>query len=141
MHAGVQEGELAQAMLQRREVELDLGEGLGRGQEGHLGAAASRRQSPTTPAAARPASPSVKLISWILPSRQIASFSQSRERVDHRDADAVQAAGNLVGVLVEFSAGMQLGHDDLGRRDAFALVDAGRDAAAVVADGARSRRR
>ena len=36
------------------------------------------------------------------------------ERVDHGDADAVQAAGYLVGVLVELPAGMQLGHDDLG---------------------------
>ena len=45
----------------------------------------------------------------------------------------MQAAGHLVGVLVEFSARMQLGHDDLGRRHAFALVDVDRDAAAVVA--------
>ena len=63
------------------------------------------------------------------------------QRVDDRDADAVQAARDLVGILVEFSAGMQLGHDDLGRRDAFLVVDVGRDAAAVVGDGARSRRR
>ena len=56
-----------------------------------------------------------------------------RQRVDHRDADAVQAAGDLVGVLVELSAGVQLGHDDLGRRHALALVDVGRDAAAIVA--------
>ena len=63
----------------------------------------------------------------------------ARQRVDHRDADAVQAAGHLVGVLVEFPAGMQLGHDDLGRRHAFALVDVGRDAAAVVDARCRSR--
>ena len=60
------------------------------------------------------------------------------ERVDHRDADAVQAAGDLVGVLVELTAGVQLGHDDLGRRDAFALVDVGGDAAAVVGDRGRA---
>src|SRR5450759_3124633 len=47
-------------------------------------------------------------------------------------ADAVQPAGHLVGVLVEFSAGMQLGHDGLGRRNTFAGMDAGRNAAAVV---------
>ena len=47
----------------------------------------------------------------------------------------MQAAGHLVGILVEFSAGMELGHDDLGRRDAFLLVDVGRDAAAIVGDG------
>ena len=45
----------------------------------------------------------------------------------------MQSAGDLVGVLIEFPAGVQLGHDDLGRRHAFALVDVGRDAAAVVA--------
>ena len=36
--AGIQKRELAQAMLQRVVVEFDLGEGLGRGQEGDLGA-------------------------------------------------------------------------------------------------------
>ena len=72
----------------------------------------------------------------VAPDREL---EPGRQRVDDRDADAVQAAGHLVGVLVEFSAGMELGHDDLGRRDAFALVDVGRDAAAVVAHGAPSR--
>ena len=66
------------------------------------------------------------------------------ERVDHRDADAVQAAGDLVGIVVrrvlELTAGMELGHDDLGRGDAFLLVDPGRDAAAIVLDARPSRR-
>ena len=31
--AGIQEGEFAQPMLERREIEFDHGEGLGRGQE------------------------------------------------------------------------------------------------------------
>ena len=61
-----------------------------------------------------------------------------RQGVDHRNADAVQTAGDLVGILVEFPAGMELGHDDLGRRDAFFLVDVGRDAAAVVDHGRRA---
>ncbi len=48
--AGIQEGELADAMLERGEVELDLGEGLGARQESDLGAGllaralAARRQ-------------------------------------------------------------------------------------------------
>src|SRR5690606_24774874 len=54
------------------------------------------------------------------------------ERIDHRDADAVQAAGHLVAVVVELTAGVQLGHDDLRRRDALFLVDVDGDAAAVV---------
>ena len=45
----------------------------------------------------------------------------------------MQAARNLVGILVEFAAGMELGHDDFGRRNAFAVVDVDGNAAAVVA--------
>ena len=37
--AGIEEGELAQAMLQRREIIFDVGEGFGGGEERHLGAA------------------------------------------------------------------------------------------------------
>ena len=65
-----------------------------------------------------------------------AQDERRRERIDDGDPDAVQAAGDLVGILVEFSARVQLGHDDLGRGDALFVVDAGRNAAAVVADGA-----
>ena len=50
----------------------------------------------------------------------------------------MQAARDFVGVLVEFSAGVELGHDDLGGGHAFALVNVGRNAAAVVAHGARA---
>ena len=69
----------------------------------------------------------------VAPDREL---EPARQRVDDGDADAVQAAGHLVGVLVEFSAGMQLRHDDFGGRHAFALVHVGRNAAAVVAHGA-----
>ncbi len=55
-----------------------------------------------------------------------------RKGVDHRDADAVESARDLVGVLVELTPGMELGHDDLGRRPAFLAVEVHRDAAAVV---------
>ena len=64
-----------------------------------------------------------------------------RQRIDAGHADAVQTAGNLVGVLVELAAGMQHAHDDFGRGAlGFVLVvefDAGGDAAAVVGDGNR----
>ena len=111
---------------------------FGRRQEGHLGAAlavgvADDRQRRHRVAVAE----LHDVLLAVAPDRQL---EPARQRVDDRDADAVQAAGDLVGVLVEFSAGVQLGHDDLGRRDAFALVDVGRDAAAVVAHRARSRR-
>ena len=60
------------------------------------------------------------------------------QRVDDGDADAVQSAGDLVGILVEFSAGVQLGHDDFGRGNAFTLVNVDGNAAAVVAHGDRT---
>ena len=50
----------------------------------------------------------------------------------------MQSAGHLVGILVELSAGVQLGHDDLGRGNAFALVNVDGNAAAVVAHGDRA---
>jgi len=43
-HARIQEGQLAQPVLERREVEVGLGEDLRRGQEGHLRAALSLRR-------------------------------------------------------------------------------------------------
>jgi hypothetical protein len=45
----------------------------------------------------------------------------------------VQSAGNFVGVVVEFSAGMQLGENDFRRRLAFSMHFR-RDAAAIVGD-------
>ena len=57
------------------------------------------------------------------------------ERVDDGDADAMQAAGDLVGILVELAARMQLRHDDFGGGDAL-LMHVGRNAAAIVGDGA-----
>ena len=60
------------------------------------------------------------------------------ERVDDRDADAVQAAGDLVAAAVaELAAGVQDGEDDLGRGPLLLLEDADWDAAAVVDDGYR----
>ncbi len=56
------------------------------------------------------------------------------ERVDDRDADAVQAARDLVGVVVELSARVQVRHDDLERLALVLLVHPDRDAAAVVLD-------
>ena len=43
-----------------------------------------------------------------------AALEPARERVDDGHADAVQAAGDLVGVLVELAAGVQLREHDFG---------------------------
>ncbi len=65
-------------------------------------------------------------------------FQPVRQGVHNRHANAVQAAGNLVGVLVEFPARMELGHDHFGRRSALCGVHAHRDAAAIVGDFGRA---
>ncbi len=73
------------------------------------------------------------------PDGQVEPFA---ERIDDRNADAVETAGDLVGIVVrgvlELTAGVKLGHDDLGRRNAFLGMDAGRDAAAIILDGHRA---
>ena len=132
--AGIEERELTQPMLDGRPVEFDHGEGFGRRQECDLGPALlgvadrGQRRHRLTVAELHRVSPAVS------PDREL---EPARQGVDHRDTDAVQAAGHLVGILVEFSAGMQLGHDDLSGRYAFALVDVHRDTAAVVSHRAR----
>ncbi len=55
-----------------------------------------------------------------------------RQRVDHRDADAVQAAGDRVGVAVELAAGVQHGEHHLHGGTLLHRVHVDRDAAAVV---------
>ena len=57
------------------------------------------------------------------------------EGVDALRADAVQAAGHLVGALVELAAGVEIGEHQLERRDFFFRVHRDGDAAAVVFDG------
>lgn len=56
------------------------------------------------------------------------------QRVHAGDADAVQAARNLIGVMVEFAARMQDGQHDFDGRFALAFVDIDRNAAPVVLD-------
>ena len=65
-----------------------------------------------------------------------------RQRVHHRDADAVQAAGGLVDLGIELSARMQRRHDDFERRlVAEFRMRIDRNAAAVVGDRQRRRPR
>ena len=131
MDAGVEEGELAQAMLERRVVVFDHLEGFGRGEERHLGTAPALCLADHLERRYGIAMGELDQVLLVLapdPQLQLA-----RQRVDDGDANAVQTAGNLVGVLVELTAGMQLGHDDLGCRHAFTLVDVDRNAAAVIA--------
>ncbi len=138
-HARIEERELAQAVLDRRIVELDHGECFGRGRERDFRAAlrlaVDDRRRPDdlerrNHVAMRKAD---DVLQAVTPDAQ---NERRRQGVDHRNADPVQPARHLVGILVEFPAGVELGHDDLGRRHALLFVDAGRNAAPVVGDGA-----
>ena len=97
-------------------------------------------RSPDAPATASGASgsPSRKRMKCSSPARQMVMSSRLRERVDHRDADPVQPARHLVRDLVELTAGVELCHDDLGRRDLLLVVEVGGNAAAVVGDRHRA---
>jgi len=88
--AGIQERQLAQAMLQRREIELHHGEGFRRRQKRHFGAAlavgiADHRQRRHRRAVA-------ELDEMLLAVAPDAQLEPGRQRVDDGDADAMQAA-------------------------------------------------
>ncbi len=140
-HAGIEEGQLAQPVFQGREVEFDLGEGLARHHEGDFRAGTVRvvlDRRRTDDLERRLGLAVLEAHDMLVAAAPDAQFEPLRQRVDHRNADAVQTARDLVGVLVELTAGVELGHDDLGRRHALFLVDVDRNAATVVAHGDRT---
>ena len=134
-HARIQEREFPQPMLQGVVIVLDHRERIGRGQEGDfralpaLGIAHHRER--------RHGLAMAELHGVFLAVTENAQLEPARQGVDHRDADAVQAARDLVGILVEFPARMELGHDDLGGRDALPGVDVDGNAATVIGHGDR----
>ena len=132
-HAGVEERELAQALSERVEAELRRLEDLRVGLERDFRAALLRRAGDDKIGLRRPALVGLLVDLFVAPDLELEALGQ---RIDHRHADAVQAARDLVAVVVELAAGMEHGeHDFRGR--ATALVHVGRDAAAVVDDGDR----
>jgi hypothetical protein len=54
--------------------------------------------------------------------------------VYHRNAYAVEAAGDFIGLFVEFAPGVETGHDQFQGADALRGVDVYGDSAAVVLD-------
>ena len=137
----VQERQFAQAMLQRGVVELDLGEGFRARQERHAGTALVRHGWPHNlqRCLGIAVAETDEVLLAIAPNGEI---EPSRERVDNGNADAVQTTRHLVRIallalLVELSAGVELGHDDLGCGFTFTFVHAGRDSAAIIGHGAR----
>ena len=133
--AAVEVRQLAQPLGQDLEAELGPLEDLRVGLERHLGAA-SLRHADRRQLGRRIAAP-VLLVVGLAVALDL-QLQPLRQRVDHRDADAVQTARDLVARVVELPAGVQLGHDQLGRRSLLDRVLADRDAAAVVLDGDRA---
>src|SRR5581483_6946468 len=131
----VEEGQLAQPVLQDLPREVERLEDLG------------VRLEPLVRAAALGATELLQLLrgdaaleaDLIL--RAVALHARDHplgERVHDRDPDAVEAARNLVAAFAELPAGMEDRHDDLDGRQLLLGVDVDRDPAAVVLDGARA---
>ena len=132
-HAGVQERELAQPVRQGVEAEVDALEDPGVRTERDLGPSPLRRADNLEVAGRRAAHIPLAVDASVAPDFEVELL---RERVHHRDADAVQPARNLVRLAVELASGVQHGHDDLRRRPAARmLID--RNPPAVVGDGDR----
>ena len=121
----------------RREVVVERLEDLGVGQErdrragARLVGLALLRARPAARRARSPASRREAVAADL-------DVQRLGQRVDDRDADAVQAAGDLVAAAVaELAAGVQDGEHDLDGRLSLLLHDRDGDAAAVVGDGDR----
>ena len=138
--ARIQEGELAEAMLEPLEVEFDDLEGLRARQERDLGAllAVRRRADDFQRRFGVAMAEAHEMLFALAPDGKIEPLA---ERVDDADADAVEPAGDFVRIVLagvfELTAGMELGHDDLGRGHAFLGVDPGWNATTVVLNGDR----
>ena len=126
----VEEGVLLDPAADRLEVVVGGLEDRLVGPEGHRGAGALRR-----PALLQRAAASGSRRAGSTGSRRAdAHLEPGGQRVDDRDADAVQPAGDGVGLAVELPAGVQHGQDDLEGRPLLRRVHVDRDAAAVVVD-------
>ena len=116
--------------LERRLRAEDLRVGM----EAHLGAAPVGRAAELLQLALRLAAFERHAIE-LLAARDL-DLQPVGEGVDHRHADAVQAAGGLVDLGVELAAGVQRAHDHFQRRLVLELgMRIDRHAAAVIGDG------
>src|SRR5208282_2622579 len=128
----VEEGVFAEARGERVVTENGLFENRGIGVKGDLGAGLAGL------AGLLELGGGLALFVGLLPDGAIAlnfELEKIGESVDDGDADAMEAAGNFVGVAIEFSAGVKNGEDDFGGRAFFGGVHVHGNAAAVVDDG------
>ena len=130
LHTLVQEGELAQALRENVEAEVEDLEDERVGLEGDLGPALLCRAGLAQLALRLPA---LEALEVYLAVALDLDLEVLRERVYDRDADAVQTARDAIRAFVEL-ASVELRQHDLGRRDAFRRMDVDRYAAAVIFD-------
>ena len=124
---------LAKSLAQRLAREVELLEDLGVGEE--------RDRRPRVVRFGRPDLLEVghrgaarELLSPDLPVAPNLRDEPLREGVDDGDADAVEAAGDLVAVAAELAARMELREDDGERREVLVVDRVDRDAPSVVDD-------
>ena len=130
----VQKGQLAQTLRERVKAEYCLVENSRIGMKRYARASLSRF------AGLLQLSGRLAFFVGLFPHRAIArnfQFEPVRKGVDDGNADAVQTAGNFVGVTVEFSAGVQDREHHFRRWSLFRGVHVDGDAAAVIHHGDR----
>ena len=127
-----EEGRLAQALRQHAVVELDLFEDVGVGHERHGGAGRRVLVALLELLEGRDRHAALEALVPVEAVDIDVELEPFGQRVDDRDADAVQAAGHLVAGAAELAAGVQHGEHDLGRRLVVLRHDAHGDAAPVV---------
>ena len=131
LEAFVQVARDFEPLADNRRLELDLRENAGIGMEEDPGAAAARRSHLLR----RPER--LSLLEALLPFRAVTANRRDelfRKGIDDAGADAVEAAGGLVVVVVEFAARVQHGEDDLQRALLAGRVLVDRDTAPIVLD-------
>ncbi len=133
-HPGIQEGQLAQTLGQGVVIERDIRENLRAGLEAQR-RAPLRRIAHCHQRGLGHSQPIFLAVQLALAAN--VELEEIRQRIDHRHADPVQTAGDLVRGVIELPAGMQHGHDDLGGGDSLLGVEVYRNASAVVRDGHR----
>ncbi len=135
LDAGIEERQLAQAPRQDLVLELHVGEDIGRRAETDTGAVLVGRFQLLQRVQRLTGSVFLLPVETIAPDVHPQMLGQG---VDHRNTHAMQAAGYLVAVVVELSAGVQHGHDDLRGRNVFFLVDVRRNTASIVGNRDRT---
>ena len=131
LDAVVQKRELANAPSEYVVVKLDVRERRRRRHEVHLGSPALGQTDDGQRCDGDTVAKLHLMRLAVTPDLELQPLGQP---VDDRDAYAVQPAGNLVRVLIEFTAGVELRHHDFsgGAFELVAFLHVGRNSAAVI---------